>query len=52
MNRHLKIPDRVAQWYLSSDLPLTASGKVQKFRVRELIEQGALPRIDAHDRLR
>ncbi|MFE7412861.1 class I adenylate-forming enzyme family protein [Streptomyces laurentii] len=39
-----KIP---ARWYLADGLPLTASGKIQKFRVRELIAEGALPRLDA-----
>ncbi|MEW1583165.1 AMP-binding protein [Streptomyces microflavus] len=34
------------QWYLADDLPLTASGKIQKFRVRELISQSALTRLD------
>ncbi|BAU88326.1 long-chain-fatty-acid--CoA ligase [Streptomyces laurentii] len=39
-----KIP---ARWYLADGLPLTASGKIQKFRVRELIAEGVLPRLDA-----
>ncbi|MFD7324035.1 class I adenylate-forming enzyme family protein [Streptomyces sp. NPDC059875] len=38
-----KIP---ARWYLADGLPLTASGKIQKFRVRELIAEGALRRLD------
>ncbi|WP_440555537.1 class I adenylate-forming enzyme family protein [Streptomyces sp. SCPE 10] len=32
-------------WFTADALPLTASGKVQKFRVRELIAQGALTRL-------
>ncbi|WP_418959835.1 class I adenylate-forming enzyme family protein [Streptomyces tritici] len=39
-----KIP---ARWYLAEGLPLTASGKIQKFRVRELIAEGVLRRLDA-----
>ncbi|WP_240138484.1 class I adenylate-forming enzyme family protein [Streptomyces sp. MUM 178J] len=39
-----KIP---VQWYLADGLPLTASGKIQKFRVRELIAESALIRLDA-----
>ncbi|WP_051860412.1 class I adenylate-forming enzyme family protein [Streptomyces anulatus] len=40
-------PHRIpGQWYLAEALPLTASGKVQKFRVRELIAQAALRRLD------
>ncbi|MFF0274132.1 class I adenylate-forming enzyme family protein [Streptomyces sp. NPDC004330] len=38
-----KIPVR---WYLADGLPLTASGKIQKFRVQELIAEGSLPRLD------
>ncbi|MEU8891481.1 AMP-binding protein [Streptomyces sp. NPDC048442] len=41
-----KIP---VQWYLADDLPLTASGKIQKFRVRELVAESALRRLDAPD---
>ena len=37
--RH-KIP---TSWFSSSGLPLTASGKVQKFRLREMAQSGELP---------
>ncbi|WP_416979262.1 class I adenylate-forming enzyme family protein [Streptomyces sp. T028] len=38
-----KIP---TQWFVVDALPMTASGKVQKFRLRELIAEGALTRLD------
>jgi acyl-CoA synthetase (AMP-forming)/AMP-acid ligase II len=34
-----------AAWYVADALPLTGSGKVQKFRVQELIADGAYPRL-------
>ncbi|MEU8622252.1 AMP-binding protein [Streptomyces sp. NPDC048623] len=37
------IPTR---WFTADALPLTASGKIQKFRVRELVAEGALTRLD------
>lgn len=37
------IPTR---WFVADTLPVTASGKIQKFRVRELIAEAALTRLD------
>ncbi|MEE1806443.1 AMP-binding protein [Streptomyces sp. BE133] len=39
-----KIP---VHWFLAADLPLTASGKVQRFRVAELAVSGRLERLDS-----
>lgn len=33
-------------WAYVDDWPLTGSGKVRKFRLRELYEQGAIPRLE------
>jgi fatty-acyl-CoA synthase len=38
-----KVPVR---WYVTDDFPLTASGKIQKFRVRELLVRGAFRPLD------
>ncbi|MFD4529083.1 class I adenylate-forming enzyme family protein [Streptomyces sp. NPDC058470] len=38
-----KIP---TQWFVAETLPLTASGKIQRFRVRDLITEAALTRLD------
>ncbi|MEV4439420.1 AMP-binding protein [Streptomyces sp. NPDC049577] len=40
-----KVP---ARWYLAGDFPLTASGKIQKFRVRELVAEGGFRELDPH----
>ncbi len=34
-----------AAWYVAEALPMTGSGKTQKFRVQELIAEGAYPRL-------
>ncbi|MEV0370858.1 AMP-binding protein [Streptomyces sp. NPDC050636] len=39
-----KIPSR---WFLAGEFPLTASGKIQKFRVREIIAAGGFRELDA-----
>jgi len=33
-------------WYSSEELPMTPTGKVQKFRLRELIDSGSLTLLD------
>jgi fatty-acyl-CoA synthase/long-chain acyl-CoA synthetase len=33
-------------WFACSEFPLTASGKVQKFRLREALAAGSLERMD------
>lgn len=39
-----KIP---ARWFLAEQFPLTASGKIQKFRVQERVAEGGYERLDA-----
>jgi acyl-CoA synthetase (AMP-forming)/AMP-acid ligase II len=34
-----------ARWFLATELPLTGSGKIQKFRLRELIDRGELTEL-------
>lgn len=38
-----KVP---STWYVSDELPMTPTGKVQKFRLREVIEAGTLLALD------
>ncbi len=35
------------RWFRTGELPLTGSGKIQKFRIREQIDTGTLPALDA-----
>jgi fatty-acyl-CoA synthase len=39
---HLAPHKTPTSWYVSGELPLTGSGKVQKFRIREQVEAGEL----------
>jgi fatty-acyl-CoA synthase/long-chain acyl-CoA synthetase len=41
-----KVPSR---WFRCEDFPMTASGKVQKFRLQELLQQGSLQGLQAQD---
>ncbi len=38
-----KVP---ARWYLADELPVTPTGKVQKFKLADLVEAGALPPLE------
>lgn len=44
---HLAPHKTPAHWFRADELPLTGSGKIQKFRLREQIDTGALPDLDA-----
>ncbi|MQA13196.1 MAG: AMP-binding protein [Pseudonocardiaceae bacterium] len=35
------------RWFRAEELPLTGSGKIQKFRIREQIDAATLPELDA-----
>jgi fatty-acyl-CoA synthase len=34
-----------SRWYRTTDLPLTGSGKIQKYRLREQIDRAELPEL-------
>lgn len=42
---HLAPHKTPSSWYLATEFPLTGSGKIQKFRIAELITQGRYPTL-------
>ena len=45
--RHLAPHKTPARWFTAADLPLTGSGKIQKFRLREQIDRAELTELPA-----
>jgi fatty-acyl-CoA synthase len=43
--RHLAPHKTPARWFRTTELPLTGSGKIQKFRLREQIDHAELPEL-------